>query len=592
MYNKRFEEGDIVSLPEAFYRSIEDCSARTALDFVLKVYPISKFGLNFNLIIGAKMSFEKLGRLARTFSSFFDSILDNKKRTETVAIFALNCPQFWGAYFGAHFSGAIPALISPETIVADLKKKKPVTEIKLTEEIRNQVVDAKPRVIVATDFLWPILRQMSGDLKETTIILTRLSDTLPSYWQSVYEKAARKDGRWIEVEKEGGDKLLLFSEIRDALTPKPWSKIKMPQKDNVAHLIYTGGTTGIPKGAMSSHANCMSNVLQCREHLDEFVKDGDRIFGYLPFFHSFGMIVALMSLLSVRGPLTFQPGFEPKEAAYLLKKRKGRKLFAGVNIMYRSLAAVPSAEKIEDLVLCISGAGKLDQNVKDKFEKNYGARIVEGYGLTEASPVVSITLPSDNKSQTIGRPVPGTEVKLVDIETGEEVGVGPDRVGEIVIRGPQVMMGYYNKPEETAKVLKDGWLYTGDTAYRDEEGFLYFVGREKEMSKISGLNVFWLPVEKLFIESGVVEKCAVIGIPRPGFKDDERLLVFVVLKTGKTLNDLKETIRAANAKGWLIKEVIAVGAEIFSQWENAIGKVLKRKVKDYYKENFESKTPQ
>jgi acyl-CoA synthetase (AMP-forming)/AMP-acid ligase II len=112
------------------------------------------------------------------------------------------------------------------------------------------------------------------------------------------------------------------------------------------------------------------------------------------------------------------------------------------------------------------------------------------------------------------------------------------------------------------------------------------------MSKISGLNVFWLPVEKLFIESGVVEKCAVIGVPRPGFKDDERLLVFVVLKTGKNLDDLKETIRAANAKGWLIKEVIAVGAEIFSQWENAIGKVLKRKLKDYYKENFESKTPQ
>ena len=149
------------------------------------------------------------------------------------------------------------------------------------------------------------------------------------------------------------------------------------------------------------------------------------------------------------------------------------------------------------------------------------------------------------------------------------------------------MIGYYKKLEETAKILVDGWLRTGDTAYRDEKGFLYFVGREKEMSKINGENVFWLDVERHFLLSEAVDqKCAVVGVPRPGYEDEQMLVVFVVLGRGKTLDDLKDFIYSANSKNWLIKKTLAVSEKVFSEWEDAIGKVQKKKVKKYYEEQL------
>src|SRR3989344_7112148 len=580
--NPKWLRGEnIMSLPEALCRGVKTNPQKTAIDYILKFHPV-KIGkiVRFNLAIGKKISYEELGESSRRFSGLFGSFLEQANFSETVAIFSLNCPQFWSAYFGAHLAGAIPALISLATIAKELRAKKPIEEIQITEEIRSQILDARPKIIVAMDFLWPILSQIKDELGGAVIILTRLSDSLPFYWRAAYKKAAVKDGRWIE-KPQGA---LMLRDILPNFSVKRWEEIKFPPKEQVAHLIYTGGTTGTPKGAMTSHANIISNLLQCRERLDQYIDEGDSVFGAMPFFHSYGLIIALMSLLNIRGPLIFSPIFESKQTAYILKKRRVR-IFGGINRMFKGFLAVPAFGNLNYLKLCISGAGKLDPNIKDAFEKKTGARITEGYGLTEASPVVSLTLPSENKPGTIGRPLLGTDLKIVDIETRKEVGFG--EVGEILISGPQVMKGYYKKPEETAKVLVDGWLRTGDTAHRDESGFLYFVGREKEMSKINGENVFWLEVERHFLTGEAIDqKCAVIGVPRPGYEDEQILVVFVVLKKGKTTEDLKELIRLANNKNWLIKRVVPVSEEVFGEWEDAIGKVQKKKVRKYYEEQL------
>ncbi|OGN08084.1 MAG: hypothetical protein A2750_01370 [Candidatus Yanofskybacteria bacterium RIFCSPHIGHO2_01_FULL_45_42] len=580
---KWLEEEDVVSLPEALFSAITANPRGIALDYVLKVHPVRIGKLfKFNLVIGKRMSYEELGKLVKGFADFFSSRLLWRDFSETIAIFTLNCPQFWGVYFGAQISGATPALISLATIAKELRAKKPIEEIKITAEIREQILDAKPRIIVATDFLWPLLSQLKDELGDTTIILTRLADTLPFYWRKLYKKAATKEGRWIEPPP--AKNVFMLNDVLKKIDLRPWSAFAYPDKEQVAHLIYTGGTTGIPKGAMSSHANVLSNIFQCRDHLGEYIQEGDRVLGTMPFFHSYGLIIALMSILNVQGPLIFPPTFEPKGVVYLLKKKKIQ-ILGAINRMFKALLAVPALGKLPDLKLCISGAGKLDKNVKDEFERQTGAKIFEGYGLTEASPVVSVTLPCEDQPRTIGRPLPGTEVKIVDLETRKEL--GPGEIGEILIRGPQVMIGYYKKLEETAKILVDGWLRTGDTAYRDEKGFLYFVGREKEMSKINGENVFWLDVERHFLLSEAVDqKCAVVGVPRPGYEDEQMLVVFVVLGRGKTLDDLKDFIYSANSKNWLIKKTLAVSEKVFSEWEDAIGKVQKKKVKKYYEEQL------
>src|SRR3989338_5866046 len=220
---KWLKEENIMSLTDVLGLAIANNPKRTAIDYVLKVKPI-KFGrfFKFNLIVGKKMSYEELGKMATRFSGLLYSKLEKHDFSETVGIFMLNCPQFWGAYFGTQLSKSIPLLISLATIVKELRAKKRVEEVKITEEIKSQILDAKPRIIVATDFLWPILAQMRDELKDTVIILTRLSDFLPSYVQNAYRKEAIKDGRWVEEPFDENVYMLsyLFSGSLEKFLPK------------------------------------------------------------------------------------------------------------------------------------------------------------------------------------------------------------------------------------------------------------------------------------------------------------------------------------------------------------------------------------
>lgn len=590
---KWLRKENIVSVPTAFFLSMISAPKRIALDYVLAVKFVTVWKFRIPIIIGKRISYHKLWGFSVDLAQLFKGMLEKKDGTETIAIFSLNCPQVFGAYFGAHLSGAIPAFISPATIIKDLRSNKPLENIPITAEIKEQILIARPKVILVLDILWPILQQMGEELGDARIIVTRLSDTLPFYFRSAHKKAALSKGRWVAAPSGGRVSMLrdLLLRKSDCASRRYWYAGKSIDavSETIAHLIYTGGSTGDPKAPMITHENIISNVLQCREHLGPHIAGGERVYGFMPAFHSYGLIVALLTLLNVRGTLTLTPAFEPKESAYLLRKRRIQ-ICAGINRMYDSFMALRGThkqvlEELPHLKFCISGAGKIDPDTKFGFERMVGAKILDGYGMTEGSPVFTLSLPDEDNPGSIGRPLPQVSVKIIDVSTKKEL--GPLQEGELVVSGPNIMAGYYKNMEATRSILVDGWLETGDTAYRDGNGFLYFVGRIKEMSKINGENVYWLEVEKHFLTSDAVQKCAVFGVPRKEHEDEEQLVAFVVVKNHDD-DELAHLKAEANRKGWLMKDMIPVPEKDFLDWEDVIGKIQKRKVREYYERNHQN----
>lgn len=560
---------NIISLPHALFRAAENDPERTALDY-----------------FGKKISYEKLAEMVKIFAGTlkeFDCHYQVEKN-HRVALLLPNIPQFAIAYYGAHLAGKTAIPVNFSSIAKELKTK-PVKEIKITEEITAQLTDSEPDVIVVADFFRPILKQIKSKLRSDAIFITASpADFLPFPLNKLYCLKAMKEGKYVRVPKNDVNEFHFKDLLKQDIGRHNLMSFSFPDINDFAQFQYTGGTTGTPKGAMLTHGNVMINALQCREHLDDFLKQGEVVLGVLPFFHSYGLTACLnMTLLTLEGTLILMPSFTPKEALHLIEKKKVT-LWPGVNRMFQVTADYPDVEKydLSSLKTCFSGAGALHQTVKEKFEKKTGALIVEGYGLSEASPVVSITHPMDKKAGTIGRPVPLTKVKIVDVETGAELGVGQD--GEIAVAGPQVMKGYYNKPEETAQVIKDGWLHTGDIGHIDPDGCLFITDREKDMIKILGENVYPREIEEYLLKNPKVKKCVVIGAP--DMKKGEAPVAFVVLENGTTAEDLRKYAAAAPHNLWTPREIREIPETQFSEWEDILGKVKRRKIRQYYKENF------
>jgi long-chain acyl-CoA synthetase len=299
----------------------------------------------------------------------------------------------------------------------------------------------------------------------------------------------------------------------------------------VAVLLYTGGTTGIPKGAMLTHRNLVSNVLQARSWFTQLHPGTDTAVAVIPFFHSYGMTSAMNFSVSSGTRLALLPRFQVEMTLKAIARYRP-KVFPGVPTIYTAIINHPDIARydLRSIAACISGAAALPVEVQSRFEAITGGRLVEGYGLTEASPVTHANpIFGTRKVGSIGIPFPDTDARIVDLEGGMTTrGVG--EVGELIIRGPQVMQGYWNRPDETARVLRGGWLYTGDMARMDEDGYFYIVDRKKEMIITGGLNVFPREVEEALYAHPAVHEAAAIGIPDK-YKG-EVVKAFVVLKPG------------------------------------------------------------
>jgi long-chain acyl-CoA synthetase len=301
--------------------------------------------------------------------------------------------------------------------------------------------------------------------------------------------------------------------------------------DDLAVLIYTSGTTGHPKGAMLSHRNLLANVASCRDFLD--LAEEDRLVVLLPMFHSFMLTVGLLlPLLSGASVVAVKGLNSPKHMIAEILQNQGT-LLPAMAALFRALSQIPAGIEFTSLRLCVSGAGPLPMEILHGFNARHPRLpLIEGYGLSETSPVVTVNPPQNPKPGTIGVPIPGVEVSVQD-DQGNELGDGVD--GEICVRGGNVMLGYWNAPEKTAETIRNGWLLTGDIGHRRSDGWYVITDRKKDMLKPNGMNVYPREIEEVIYRFPGVREAAVVG--EPCERRGERAVAFVAMDEGQSLDE-------------------------------------------------------
>lgn len=435
------------------------------------------------------------------------------KKGDRVAIYLPNSPQFAIAYYGALKAGAVIA---------------PVNPIYTPRELEFILQDSGAETIVALSQFYPKLQEVRAKTKLKRVIVANIKEYFPPFLKMLFTLAMeKKEGHRVDL--AAGD--VWFQDVLKNAGAVP-PKVDVQSNDD-AVLLYTGGTTGLPKAAQLTHSNLLANAVQLRAWIP-WAKEGNEGFlTALPLFHSYAMTTCLNEAMLLAGTLILIPN--PRDLTHVLKAidRHKPSFFPGVPTLYTAVNNNPDVVKynLRSIKACVSGAAGLPVEVAKKFGEITGGRLVEGYGLSEASPVVTANpIYGENRIGTIGLPMPDTDVKLMDIEGGTtEVPIGEP--GELCVQGPQVMKGYWNKPEETAKTIRDGWLHTGDVAVMDADGYFRIVDRLKEMIISGGYNIYPREIEEVLYQHPAVLEAAAIGVA-DSYRG-ESAKAFVVLKTGQ-----------------------------------------------------------
>ncbi len=469
------------------------------------------------IFMGAKLTYRELNDLADRFAAALADL--GVKKGDRVSIHLPNCPQFVIAYYGALKAGAVVV---------------PTNPLYVEREIEHQLNDSGAETIVTLTKFYPVVRRVKERTKLKNIIVTNIKEYFPPLIKLLFTLfKEKKEGHRPPIPEEPGT--YFFQDLMAKYPPTP-PEVEIEPEEDLALLQYTGGTTGIPKGAMLTHKNMLVNAIQVRHWMTGLEEGKEVLLAVLPFFHVYGMTVCMNMPIYLGAAMVLLPQFKVKEVLEAINKYKPT-LFPGVATMYVAINNYPEVHKydISSIKACIAGAMPLPYEVWTKFEEITGGKLVEGYGLTEASPVTHCNPIYGLRKPCIGIPFPDTEAKIVDLETGEkELPVG--EVGELAVRGPQVMKGYWNMPEETEMVLKpDGWLLTGDIAKMDEDGYFYIVDRKKDMILSGGYNIYPREIEEVLYAHPKVKEVAAVGVPDE-YKG-EVPKVFIVLKEGETATE-------------------------------------------------------
>ncbi|MEA2029371.1 MAG: long-chain fatty acid--CoA ligase [Campylobacterota bacterium] len=439
------------------------------------------------------------------------------KQGDRVALYLANSPQFIIMLYATLKIGAIAVPINP---------------LYKSAEVSYQLNDSGANTVVVMSRFYSIIQEVKTHTKLKNVIVTNVKDYFPTLTKMLFTLLKEKEDR-VSIDKSDYSLKKLLKKSSDQ---KPATQVD-PQ--DTALLQYTSGTTGTPKGVMLSHHALVVNTMQCRAWVPDTIEGEECVVGWLPFFHSFGMTACLGYTMSCAGTLVLIPN--PRDLKYILKTMEKEKItiMPGVPTMYAALGHYKDVDKydLSSVRACISGGAPLMENVKDRFVEVTGAKLVEGYGLSEASPVTHANpMDAPNKPNSIGVPMPDTQCRIVDLENGKDI-VEVGQEGELIVKGPQLMQGYWGEPDLSNKTLQDGWLYTGDVVKMDEEGYFYVVDRKKDIIIVKGLNVSPTEVEKVCCTHPKVDDVAVIGIPHE-YKGEE-IKAFVVLKEGQEANALE-----------------------------------------------------
>jgi long-chain acyl-CoA synthetase len=466
---------------------------------------------------------------------------------DRVALMLPNCPQYIIAYFGALEAGAVVTNISP---------------LHVEREIEYELTDSGAETLIYLD----LFHARVEAVKDSTPLKRRIITSITDYMAEAFPPAA---------EKGPGD--YYFLEVLEDAVPQPPS-IEIDPDEDLAGLQYTGGTTGLPKAVMLTHRNLMANAMQCAIWAREFVEKGADVFlCVIPFFHSYGQSVAMNTAIANAATMVLIPQFEINMMLQAIQTYKPN-FFPGVPTLYVAILSHPDAISfgVDKIRLCNSGSAPLPLEVIKQFAAISGGIFCEGYGLSEASPVThSNPIFGMQKIGSVGIPFPDTEARIVDLDTGEQ-DMEPGQPGELIIRGPQVMKGYWNKPEETAETLRDGWLYTGDIATMDSDGYFFIVDRKKDMIIAGGFNIYPREVDEVLFEHPKVMEAVTVGVPDE--YRGETVKVYVVLKPGEecTEEDIIAFCRERLAP-YKAPRVVEFRTELP---KTMVGKVLRRALRE------------
>ncbi len=436
---------------------------------------------------------------------------------DRVAIYLPNCPLYPIAFYGILRAGAIVVQISP---------------LYLGDDLVALLRDSAPTAIVTLEILYPNLARARSQHAVPRAYVARLKEFYPAHLRPFVNLVLRRHGRPTDFPTDPS--VVEYAEVRRR-PPTGSPDATGDPATTVAVLQYTGGTTGRAKAAMLSHRNLIANIAQLNAWNVRRKAGAEVLLTAIPLFHIYGLTVGMLIGLSEGDAIVLQTQPDVPELLKLIQRYRPTQ-FPGVPALYQGLLRNPKTShyQLDSIRFCLSGSAPLPVEVQRQFEALTGARVCEGYGLSETSPATHANpLEGARKTGSVGLPLPNTDERIVDLESGTRV-LSVGEVGELCVRGPQVMLGYYHQPEETAAVLRDGWFRTGDVARLDADGFAYIVDRKKDMINVGGLKVYPREVEEVLFRHPAVADAAVVGTPDP--EHGEVVKAFVVRRAGATVS--------------------------------------------------------
>lgn len=507
---------------------------------------------------GTTISYGELVRLSDAFAAALASL--GVSKGERVAIMMPNSPQYVIAELGIWKAGAIVASINP---------------LYTGRELEHMLNECDADTLVVMTMFYDKVKELQAKTPVKRIIAANIKDYLPTKLRWLFTVfKERQEGHSVTLQKED----YRFKDLMKAYVhvPPPMDK---PQADDPALILFTGGTTGLAKAALSSHGALVVTGMQVLEWFKSTIGEWDEVFlASLPLFHVFAAAGVQPVALVGRSMMALVPNPRDLDDVIDTIEQTNATFVPGVPTFYNGLLNHPKVKSgdadLTSIKLCISGASALLQDTKERFEDLTGSRIVEGYALTESTMAIVCTpIAGKYKVGSVGMPVSDVEVRIVDAELGQEE-MPNGEVGEILIKADQLMLEYWNRPEATAEILQDGWLYTGDLGYLDEDGYVFIVDRKKDVIKPSGFQVWPREVEEVIASHPAVAEVGVAGVPDT--HTTEAVKAWVVLEEGQSLT--KDELRAyckEQLAGYKVPKHVEFRTELP---KSAVGKVLRREL--------------
>ncbi len=555
---RHYEQGVPVQI------DIPDQPLTWLLDQTVKRYPAHTAIIYY----GTTLSYAQLSSLANRFAVGLQRL--GIKKGDRVAIALPNIPQYPIAFYGALKAGAIVV---------------PTNPLYTPREMQHQLADSGARIMVMLDDFYPVVRAVRSNTALEHVILTSPADYLPPVLRRLYPLSRRgakyPEPRLVEKEIHEDRTLHFMSDMLRSHTRFGIELFNLPvptSSSDLAVLQYTGGTTGLSKGAMLTHRNLLANAMQTRYWTPKAREAGEIVLCVAPFFHSYGMTVGMNLAIFAAATMVLLPRFKAKDVVKAIRRYRPT-LFPGVPTMYQAIMreAGKHTEQLRSIKYCISGAAPLPAKVQQDFEAITHGRLVEGYGLSEASPVTHCNpLDGNSRQGSIGLPLPGIDAAIIDQKSGQLL--PPGQIGEIVVKGPNIMQGYWNRKEETEAAFFNGWMRTGDLGKMDEDGYFYIVERAKDLIIASGFNVFPREVEEVLFQHPFVQEAAVAGVPDE--YRGETVAAFIVLKPGVPASEeTKQSIIDYCKQHLAAYKVPKIVEFRESLPKSIIGKVLRRELR-------------